>query len=277
MKTGRSMKLKYVLAICSLSSIVGQKSFALSAKQACPQILEASGVNLGISKEILYDQFKHWNEDGTFDFEQKSELTTYFIKSGKDTSNYKISVEEIKSAGSVGTKKLEIDCPVVKSWEATSLPVVQVTKPSAVLDNVDKEFPGAVASITRDGLEIIKLFPGKEKFFTLTLYWRVLTNESQTLWPKLITDSKTTYLKNEIAENERLPVKGVRISTTENFGNIWYLLTREINEGLAANNDEFPEYAGPPARLMTQYSLFDEEPSTPAAPKIARTDAGSRR
>ncbi|RYZ86762.1 MAG: hypothetical protein EOP04_13190, partial [Proteobacteria bacterium] len=234
------MRIHILTVICLFLGWSNQLS-ALSMKEGCPKILDASGIT-NIPSDQLFSQFKAITEDGMYSFESSGEISNFQIKKGPDSSTFKISVEEVKPSGSIPGRSFVLDCPVVKSWEAIALPSIEASKPLALADFEEKGTPGKQPVLIRSGVELVKLFPGRDDYFTTTIYWRISAKDNQPKWPQVILDSKTTFSSGELAEDESLPIVGIRLSTTERFGDIWYLLTEKIKSRFKTGDQELIKF-----------------------------------
>lgn len=238
---------------------------ASSNKEACPGLLEAAHIS-DVPIQEIRQQFQDMNEDGTFDFEATDVANNFKILRNSYTSKFKIIVEELDSSDrSDAEKRMEFNCPVVKSWQAISFPVVEVTKPKAVLDFADPDSPKAT-SLVRGGIELTRLFPGHENFYSTAIYWRISAKNLRPQWPELVSSSsRADFIQDMIPEEETLPLVGLQISKSSRFGDIWYLLTEKAKDQFKAGNQEIL------SKVSDGYSDVDERGSlSPITARLER-------
>lgn len=224
------MLSKYLTAII-LMMTTSLTAYAQTAKTLCPRVLNASGVNTGLSPENLSALYETMDSSGTFKVLSEQDVSTVLVEPAKNSSSYKIEIEEIKASGSASVKKISVVCPIVRDWQITAIPNVDLIKPSQVKDEVEAEVFGKPSFASRSGVRLVKLFHDSDDFVSINLFWNVDSQESivpENL-PKFLTSSKTSILHPKLLD-DKYPVRGIRISATKTFGNVWYLLTKRSLE-----------------------------------------------
>ncbi|RYZ89538.1 MAG: hypothetical protein EOP04_06575, partial [Proteobacteria bacterium] len=202
-------------------------AYAQSAKTLCPKVLNAAGVSTGLSQESLRDLYDSMDSAGTFNILPVNEIERISITPGQKSSAFKINIEEVKLSGGSETKKLSIECPIVRDWKIATLPIIQLTTPAVVKDEIEPEVFGKTAFAIRNGVRLIKLFHDSSDFVSVSLFWNVDSEigEVPSPLPKVLANSENSIESLKILD-PRFPIRGLRISTTRSFGNVWYLLTK---------------------------------------------------
>ncbi|RZA13041.1 MAG: hypothetical protein EOP10_30410, partial [Proteobacteria bacterium] len=187
------MLLKYMSALL-FAITTSLTAYAQTAKTLCPKVLNASGVNTGLTAENLSGLYETMDASGAFKVLPEKDLSSFVVEAGKTASTYKIEIEEIKSSGIAPSKKVSILCPIVLDWQITALPDIELLKPKQVKDEVEPEAIGKPSFASRSGVRLVKLFPDSEDFVSINLFWTIDSQESlvPNNLPKFLTSAKTT-------------------------------------------------------------------------------------
>ncbi|RYZ52841.1 MAG: hypothetical protein EOP07_18880 [Proteobacteria bacterium] len=169
------MLLKYMSALL-LAITTSLTAYGQTAKTLCPKVLNASGINTGLTAENLSGLYETMDASGAFNVLPEKDLSSFVV---------------------------------------------------------EPEVLGKPSFASRSGVRLVKLFPDSEDFVSINLFWTIDSHESlvPNNWPKILTSSKTTVQHSKLLD-PKFPVRGIRISASKTFGNVWYLLTRNSIESI---------------------------------------------
>ena len=102
-----------------------------------------------------------------------------------------------------------------------------LVKPALVKDEIELDLVGKPSFAIKNGVRLIKLFPDTNDFISINLFWNIdsVLGALPSTLPKALANSANTVETSKVLDN-RFPVRGVRMSPTKTFGNVWYLLTK---------------------------------------------------
>ncbi len=212
-------------------------SFAVPFDARCPSILETAKISTGYTKAQWKDMAPYLTEDVAVLNVNRQIVATR-------QTNYKIKIEEVDSKSQTVKSELVLDCPIAKNWDVVSLPSVGFKKASVVKDIQDPELPGGPINLIRSGLRLTRLFHDSKEFFSIYILWNLFTDKSNdvTPLPTFITKENTNFSEPSLSESNH-PVRAIRFSTNEKFGNVWYLVTQKAIKALKDQEMLSPIYA----------------------------------
>ncbi len=218
-------KFGLILALACSTNAISEQNRGL-----CPEILEAAGIDTGLSSSELRELYRNMNSKGTFDLQERNEIVQTVVHQGKSSVNFKIQIEEYSPTQASPTKSIKIDCPVAKDWHFINLPRVALTTPPTILDVEDLDSPFKPSRLIKSGVRLYKYFPESPDFFSINLLWYLSLLESDNAidLPDFMKNKKHSN-EDLTIKDEKRPVRGIRFATSKSFGNIWYLLTKKSN------------------------------------------------
>ncbi len=227
---------------CILLSSLLTPGLLAAPSPACPTVLAASGLDMGVSNDYIAEIYRHIVGD-TIVLQSADSIQTA-VWDSLPGSTYRISVEQTAPAGANGqpavkTTLASLSCPLPRQWRATPLPRLAISYPTAFQNGATP--PNLYTTYARDGLLLwdVDLDLTGSTRVELALMWRYETEDATRTAagiyvPPLANGRTEVQEPFAVAAQRRSPVMALRLATSETpvsaprWASLWHVASENM-------------------------------------------------